>query len=72
MDQRYLSIREAARYLGMSEPWLYQQASRGMLPACKFGRVWRFDRDRLDQWACSTTTSKPLFAIIPKSSGSAD
>ena len=53
MDQRYLSIHEAAKYLGMSEPWLYQQASRGALPACKFGRVWRFDRDRLDQWACS-------------------
>lgn len=45
-----MTIREAARYLSISEDTLYRYASTGRIPAFKLGNRWRFTRARLDQW----------------------
>ena len=50
IEQRYLSVAEAARYLGLSRKTLYSWAEKGTMPAYKVGRVWRFDKSELDSF----------------------
>jgi len=50
VEQRYVTLAEAANYLGMSPKTLYGWAEHGMMPGYKVGRVWRFDRTELDQF----------------------
>jgi excisionase family DNA binding protein len=50
IGQRYLSVMEAATYLGLSPKTIYAWAEKGAMPAYKVGRVWRFDRGELDQF----------------------
>jgi len=48
IQQRYLSLKQTAVYLGLAQKTLYSQAGKGLIPAHKIGRVWRFDREELD------------------------
>lgn len=48
VEQRYLKIRQAAIYTGLSEKTLYRLAERDEIPAHKIGRIWRFDRMEVD------------------------
>ena len=50
LDQRYFSLKDIARYTGLSEKTLYRWAESGDIPAHKVGRVWRFDRNEMDQF----------------------
>lgn len=45
-----LNIREAARYLRLSTDTLYGYASKGKVPAFKFGNRWRFKKSALNIW----------------------
>ena len=48
--QRYLTIRDAAGYLSLTERALYHRVERRTVPYIKRGhRVW-FDRFALDRW----------------------
>jgi excisionase family DNA binding protein len=48
--QRYLTIRDAATYLSLTERALYHRIDRRTVPFIKRGRrVW-FDRVALDRW----------------------
>src|SRR5579862_1931314 len=49
-EQRYLSLKQAAAYLGLSPKTLYAWAEDREIPGHKVGRVWRFDRQELDQF----------------------
>jgi excisionase family DNA binding protein len=49
-EQRYLSLRQTAEYLGLSRKTVYGWAENNRMPAYKLGRVWRFDRAELDQF----------------------
>ena len=46
--QRYVSLHQAAIYLGMSQKTLYKWAENKAMPGYKLGRVWRFDLSELD------------------------
>jgi excisionase family DNA binding protein len=49
-DQRYFSLEETARYLGLSVKTLYKWAENGQMPCYKLGRLWRFDKTELDRF----------------------
>lgn len=50
VEQRYLSVGETAKYLGLSAKTIYSWAEKGAIPAYKVGRVWRFDKTELDDF----------------------
>jgi excisionase family DNA binding protein len=50
IEARYLSVREAATYLSMTEKALYQRVYRRDVPVIKRGKLLRFDVRRLDGW----------------------
>jgi excisionase family DNA binding protein len=48
IERRWLSIREAAAYLGVHPKTCYDWAARGLLPAARIGGTRRVDRLALD------------------------
>lgn len=48
--RRYLCLKDAASYLGLSAKTLYVWAEHGSIPSYKLGRVWRFDQLELDEF----------------------
>lgn len=46
-----LNVHEAAEYLRVNEYTLRRLAREGVIPAFKVGRIWRFRKAALDQWA---------------------
>ena len=50
LEQRYLSVADAASYLGLSAKTVYSWAEKGAMPAYKVGRLWRFDKTELDEF----------------------
>ena len=48
IHQRYISLSQAAAYLGLSPKTIYEWVEVGKMPGYKLGRLWRFDRDQLD------------------------
>lgn len=45
-----LRPREAARALGVSERWLWEQTKAGEIPSTKVGRVTLYPREMLEEW----------------------
>lgn len=50
MITEFMTIDEVAKYLRLNRQKLYKFAQDGIIPAYKFGREWRFKKDRLEQW----------------------
>jgi PTS system nitrogen regulatory IIA component len=50
MDEDILTISEVAKYLRVSERTVYEWAQKGNLPAGKFGTVWRFKKQDIENW----------------------
>jgi excisionase family DNA binding protein len=48
--QLSLRPREAARALGVSERWLWEQTKAGEIPCTKVGRVTLYPREMLEDW----------------------
>ncbi len=70
--QRYLSLNQAASYLGLSPKTIYVWAEGEKIPAYKVGRLWRFDRVELDAFVRrSPGATKPFCYNYPQSLGSA-
>jgi excisionase family DNA binding protein len=44
------TVQEAARFLAVSESWVYTATRTGVLPAIRLGRVVRFDQAALRAW----------------------
>jgi excisionase family DNA binding protein len=49
---------EVALQYKLSEKSLHRWARRGMIPAVKFGRLWRFRKSAIDQWMKSKAESQ--------------
>lgn len=49
MEQRYLSVEEAATYLGVSASALRKWRRTGQIPVCQINGSIRFDRVALDK-----------------------
>lgn len=45
-----LSVRDLARYLSVSERWVYDAVARRTIPFLKVGRKLRFEKQAIEQW----------------------
>jgi excisionase family DNA binding protein len=50
IEQRYLSVRETAVYLGVSESAVRKWVRLDSIPASRFNGSIRFDKQKLDNW----------------------
>jgi len=47
---KWLSVKQAAAYLGLSKETIYRRIKDGSLPVYKVGKLWKFRQEELDQW----------------------
>lgn len=45
-----MTTRELAKYLRLHEITITKHAAKGLIPAIRLGKVWRFDKDTIDKW----------------------
>jgi excisionase family DNA binding protein len=45
-----MTTRELAKYLRLHEITITKHAAKGVIPAIRLGKVWRFDKDAIDKW----------------------
>lgn len=50
-----MTTREVAKYLKLHEITVCKYAKEGKIPAIRIGRVWRFDKDAIDNFIASQT-----------------
>jgi excisionase family DNA binding protein len=50
MADSYMTLREVAELLKLSEKTLYRLAQQGEIPAFKVGGSWRFRRTDIEMW----------------------
>lgn len=50
MPENYLTLKEVAELLKLSEKTIYRLAQQGEIPAFKVGGSWRFRASDIDQW----------------------
>ncbi len=53
MENRWLSVKEVAAYLGIKPDTVYKWIHRKELPAHKVGRLWKFRCEEIDAWVRS-------------------
>ena len=56
MQERWLSVVEIARHLGVSKDTIYSWLGQEKIPAHKLGRLWKFKVSEVDRWVQSGTT----------------
>jgi excisionase family DNA binding protein len=61
MEDRWLSVEEIGKYLGVSSDTVYRWIDKHDMPAHKIGRLWKFKKDEIDEWVRSggANTSPP-------------
>jgi len=50
VEDRWMSVDEICRYLGVSNDTVYRWIDSHVMPAHKMGRLWKFKRDEVDMW----------------------
>ena len=55
----WMSVKEAATYLGKSPHWLYQNRERLQIPCTPVGGTLRFEKSRLDEWISNRSQIQP-------------
>ena len=45
-----MTTKELSRYLRLHEITICKYAAEGKIPSMRVGRVWRFDKDVIDDW----------------------
>ena len=50
MEDRWLSVDEIGKYLGVSNDTVYRWIDKNNMPAHRMGRLWKFKRDQVDTW----------------------
>ena len=50
MRERWLSVDEIARHLGVNPGTIYKWITRKSMPAHKLGRLWKFLATEVDAW----------------------
>src|SRR3989344_8771986 len=60
----WLSIEEAAKYLGMGKTVLYPLPRQGKIPANRVGKKWTFEKEQLDKWVRSNQPINSFFTSL--------
>ena len=50
MEDRWLSVAEMSKYLGVSSDTVYRWISERNMPGHKIGRLWKFRQEEVDVW----------------------
>ena len=53
-----MTTKELSRYLKLHEITICKYAAEGKIPAIRIGRVWRFDKDAIDDWIRTVQNEK--------------
>ena len=57
-NKRVLNFKEACRYIGFSNSYMYKLTCAGIIPFSKpNGKTIFFDRDKLDEWLLSNSST---------------
>jgi excisionase family DNA binding protein len=49
-NTRWLSVEQVAEYLGISKETVYRWLEKGIVPAHRVGKLWRFQSSEIDDW----------------------
>ena len=58
ITNRWLSISEICKYLGVSNDTIYKWIEKKGMPAHKIGRLWKFKKNEVDEWVRSGEAAK--------------
>ena len=50
IDDRWLSVDEICKYLGIGKDTVYKWIDKHGMPAHRMGRLWKFKKDQADAW----------------------
>lgn len=50
MENRLLSLKELSKYVGVSKATIYRYIKGRKIPAIKVGRLWKFRKEKIDEW----------------------
>ena len=50
IEDRWLSVDEIGKYLGVSSDTVYRWIDKHAMPAHRMGRLWKFKKDEVDEW----------------------
>lgn len=50
IEDRWLSINEICKYLGVSNDTVYKWIDKHDMPAHRMGRLWKFKKEQVDAW----------------------
>jgi len=50
IDDRWLSVDEICKYLGIGKDTVYKWIDKHGMPAHRMGRLWKFKKDQVDAW----------------------
>lgn len=50
MEDRWLSVDEIGKYLGVSSDTVYRWIDKHAMPAHRMGRLWKFKKNEVDGW----------------------
>jgi excisionase family DNA binding protein len=53
-----MTTKELSQYLKLHEITICKYAAQGKIPAFRIGRVWRFDKDVIDDWISAGQNEK--------------
>ncbi len=49
-NDRWLSVDEIAKYLGVKRDTIYKWLEQKQMPGHKVGRLWKFKKEHVDTW----------------------
>ncbi|MCU5787655.1 helix-turn-helix domain-containing protein [Alloalcanivorax marinus] len=50
LEDRWLSVDEISKHLGVSSDTVYRWIDKNSMPAHRMGRFWKFKKDDVDEW----------------------
>ena len=62
-DDRWLSVDEISKYLGVGRETIYNWIEKRAMPAQKIGRCWKFKRSEVDAWVKSGKAAEGCCAL---------
>jgi len=58
MEDRWLSMKEIYKHLGVSDDTVYKWINSYDMPAHRLGRLWKFKKTEVDEWVKSGGTAE--------------
>lgn len=59
LAERWLSVDEIARYLGVAPVTVYRWLEKGKIPAHRVGKLWKFRTSEVDSWVTRGNAAEP-------------